>query len=354
MGKMAYKGNMKLLEAIAERQVPELLSAWLGVPVHKVPGESKTADQAVELLLEANGLTILAEVKSRDTPSVIDQAQREMQLRSKNVDADLWLLVVPYMGKKAREYARKQHLSWIDLSGNANIQAPGIRVLISGEANKFAVRGRPTSLFSPKATRLTRVLLVAQQREWRQAELVKETGLSAGFVSKLTKRMLEAGLLRETDGQKVKVGSYSLLLDSWRHEAKFSNHHIERYHASGRTGPKILYQVARRLSEIETRWACTGLSTAWLATQYADFRLSSFFVEHLPNDPSKFGLRPVERGENVWLVIPNDLGVFYGCTDFRGIKSVHPVQAYIDLEGHPERSEEAAEQLRSEVVEWAE
>ncbi|MDE0142863.1 MAG: hypothetical protein OXI80_15175 [Caldilineaceae bacterium] len=52
------------------------------------------------------------------------------------------------------------------------------------------------------------------------------------------------------------------------------------------------------------------------------------------------------RGANVWLVVPNDAGVFDGAEFVEGIRCVHPVQAYVDLKGYPERTAEAGEALR--------
>ena len=56
------------------------------------------------------------------------------------------------------------------------------------------------------------------------------------------------------------------------------------------------------------------------------------------------------KGENVWLVVPNDEGVFHGAAEREGICCVHPVQVYLDLKNHPERSEEAAAQLRLKIL----
>ena len=52
----------------------------------------------------------------------------------------------------------------------------------------------------------------------------------------------------------------------------------------------------------------------------------------------------------MWLVVPNDLGVFHGTDICDEVRCVHPVQAYLDLKAHPERASEAAEQLRREVL----
>lgn len=66
------------------------------------------------------------------------------------------------------------------------------------------------------------------------------------------------------------------------------------------------------------------------------------------------GFREEARGANLWLVIPNDQGVFDGSDDISKIAHcVHPVQAYVDLKAHPERAQEAAAELRSRLLRWA-
>ena len=64
---------------------------------------------------------------------------------------------------------------------------------------------------------------------------------------------------------------------------------------------------------------------------------------------NSLGFRDEERGENVWLVVPNDEGVFFGAEERDGIRCAHPVQVYVDLKGHPERSAEAAMELRKKM-----
>ncbi len=54
----------------------------------------------------------------------------------------------------------------------------------------------------------------------------------------------------------------------------------------------------------------------------------------------------------MWLVVPNDEGVFQGTAEVESIRCVYPVQAYLDLLGHPERAKEAAERLRQELLKW--
>ena len=76
---------------------------------------------------------------------------------------------------------------------------------------------------------------------------------------------------------------------------------------------------------------------------------------HEPPNPQlleALGFREDERGANLWLVVPNDEGVFHGASDHDEVSCVHPVQAYLDLKAHPERASEAAEHLRAAQLKW--
>ncbi|MGM0578383.1 MAG: hypothetical protein ACQEXJ_21845, partial [Myxococcota bacterium] len=110
--------------------------------------------------------------------------------------------------------------------------------------------------------------------------------------------------------------------------------------------------AGRLAEESDLPWAATGLSAAWLWTRHADHRLVTFFTSVPVRDPESLGLRPVEKGENVWLVVPRDEGVFYAAEEIEGVRCVQPVQAYLDLLGHPERADEAASALRTDLLGW--
>ena len=67
----------------------------------------------------------------------------------------------------------------------------------------------------------------------------------------------------------------------------------------------------------------------------------------------KLGFRNEPRGADLWLVLPNDEGVFHGSASKGGVRCVHPVQAYLDLKAHPERAGEAAQRLRGDMLTWS-
>ena len=87
-------------------------------------------------------------------------------------------------------------------------------------------------------------------------------------------------------------------------------------------------------------------------TQFADFRLTTLYLSHTLEDPEQLDLRPVEKGANVWVVVPRDEGVFFAGESIDGIRCVHPVQVYIDLLSQPERAKDAAAHVRSTLLNW--
>ena len=116
----------------------------------------------------------------------------------------------------------------------------------------------------------------------------------------------------------------------------------------------MLATVGATLNAKKLDYAATGLAGAWLMTKFAAFRLVTIFV---PEEPSEnllkaIGFRREERGANLWFTVPNDEAVFTGTSDVDGVQCVHPIQAYLDLNSQPERSAEAAQELRKRRLQW--
>jgi hypothetical protein len=157
--------------------------------------------------------------------------------------------------------------------------------------------------------------------------------------------------VRDANGA-VKVTDFGMMLDAWREAYDFSRHHIVRGHVAARSSDEVLRQLAGHFNGSKTEYAVTGLAGAWLLNQFAGFRLVALYVDKMTSADAlqEIGFREEPRGENVWLVVPNDEGVFHGAIECEGIRCVHPVQLYLDLKDHPERSAEAAEQLRQKLL----
>ena len=269
------------------------------------------------------------------------------------------LLVVPYMGETGQQLCSQARTSWLDLSGNADIVGPRLRIRVLGQPNRFKRPGRPTSPFAPRSARLARALLLDRERSFTQGELVELTGLSRSYLSRLLSRYEEAGLVErraEGRGWLYACPNPAGLLEAWRADYDFTEHTILRGHVAARTGLELTRQLVGGLAAAGVDHAATGLPAAWLWAPFAAFRTATIYLRDWPPAQllERLGFHEGDRGSNTWLVVPSDVGVFEGGEELDGVLCVSAVQVYLDLKGHAERAAEAAEELRRRQLPWAE
>jgi len=327
------------------------LGEWLGIDPKSVKLHSTTAKGELDLAAKTKWGRVVVEYKgSCARASVLSGAEH---LRRVAAGHDVPVFAAPYLSPMARELCEKAGVSWMDLSGNARIVAPGLRIVIEGKPNAFPSRGRPATVFAPRSARVARHLLLAPARGWKQLELAKGTGLDDGSVSRIVRRLVEDRLLVRDDDNTLRVPDPSKLLDAWAADYDFTRHTIRAGHITATSGQALLERIVKSLDG-RAPYAATGLAAAWLYTKFASFRLATVFLaEPIEDDLLKeLGFRDEPRGANTWLVTPKDAGVFDGSTVVEGVRCVHPVQAYLDLLGQPERAKEAAAELRSRRLTW--
>ena len=263
------------------------------------------------------------------------------------------LVVVPFMGELGRSLCDEAGISWLDLSGNAKIVGPGLKIRIEGKPNKYSDRGRPPNVFAPKSSRISRQLLLQPQEFQTQAELARQTELDDGYVSKVVRRLEQEQFVESAQGA-VRPRDPNLLLDSWHSVYDFSRHRIIKGHVPARTGEELIRRIAAQFSSNKLHFAATGLAAAWLLTSFASFRLVTVYLQSMPSrsllQELEFSDEP--KGANLWLVLPNDDGVFQGSENHSGIPCVSPLQTYLDLKNQPERAKDAATELRKRFLNW--
>lgn len=339
--------SSEVVEREARHRLPRLLEALLeeDVTLH-IPAEDSPIDLIVT---DDHGRRYLIEVKSSSRPGQVARAAD--QLRGYSGRDIIPILVVPFMSRAGADTADSMRLNWLDLSGNAHIRAENLHLWVQGRPDQLRARGRPSSPFAPKSSRVTRVLLLDPKRWWRQKDLVDATGLDDGNVSRIVRRLYDE-LLIERDGQLLRPSDPNLLLDAWAQDYRFDAHDILACHLSG-SGIELAFDLARRLKELNIRHAFTGLSAAWALDNFARFRLTTVYIDGDPRDAAeRLDVRIGERGANVQLVGPNDQGVFTAEKDYDGLRCVAPVQVYIDLINLPERARDAAQYLRDQHLRW--
>lgn len=346
-------------EANAIEAAIEFLCRWIGCRPDE-DGHLEVVRQvdsagSVDAVLEHDETHFLLEYKRSGQISAVAGGIRQLEAADNFLGDVVKILVVPYMPDPGRERCQQAGISWIDLSGNADVTGPGIRIYVQGEPNRFKRPGRPTNVFAPKSSRVARVLLYNRGSAFKQRELSKLTGLGEGYVSRIVRSLEGQELLRRVEDGKVVAGDTSLLLDAWLESYNILKHTIYKGHTPARSGSALQQELSETLSRKGIKHAATGLGAAWQYTHFAAFRTASVFIGEALNRRalSDLDFRETETGANTWLIVPNDESVFWRADEIDGVRCVHPIQAYLDLKGHPERAYEAMGELRRLILESA-
>jgi len=336
-------------------RVVELLEHYLkgqAVEVEFEPRpDSNLALRRLDLTATVGGYHFVVEYKSSNLLATVVKGIEQLLNYPTQRDDEIRVLAVPFMGEAGSRKCEEAGISWLDLSGNADIFGPGLRICVRGEKNKYVSTGRRENPFAPKSSRIARHLLYQLDHAYTQRELADETGLGEGFVSRIVKT-LEAQQLVARDPQgRLLVSKPGLLLDAWIQGYDFPKHEIVQGHVAGRSGEEIQAKLSSYFQSQAIEHAATGLGAAWLYSRFAAFRTVSFYLKEWPEKSAleQIGFREGSAGANVWLVIPKDPDVFHGVKAVTDIPCVHPIQVYLDLQAHPERSEEAAAELRKQL-----
>lgn len=343
-------------EHLAIRQATQRLSELLGELCNSVSYEERVGKFRLDAIVSGSPYHFALEWKRSGSIAHVRLAAQYLKQVTEETDRPLIpLIAVPYMGEMGRDYCEESGLAWLDLSGNAGIFALGLHIRERGHRNRFRSPGRIESAFGPRGSRVARLLLTNPGKVFLQREIAFQTDLDQGYVSRVVTKLSASGLvLRQRNG--IYVRDPGLLLDFWVEDYRFDRHNILRGHIPSLSGGRLARQIAGMLDDMDIQYAMTGLTAAWLYTRHASFRLLTVYLNEFPSDEllGSVGFRDEARGANTWLVTPNDMGVFDGADLVDGVCCVHPVQAYLDLKGHPERSVEAAEELRGQLLTWRE
>ena len=346
-----------LPEKQALRKVIAIIRKWAKTDNTEESFEPEKSGLDIDLIQKAGNWTFVFEYKSNGAVASVTNAIEKLKSNLGKIEEKaIPVVAVPFMGEAGREICAEKNVSWLDLSGNAHINAPGLVIHIEGKPNQFKSAGRPKDIFAPKSSRISRHLLIEPGRFITQRELTQETSLDEGLVSRVVREMEKSGLLTRNAAGAVRPKDPNILLDAWYEKYAFSKHRIIKGFVAERSSSLALKKLTQALKDNDLSYAATGLSAAWLLSQFATYRTSTVYVSEEPSDDLLKELNFVkeEKGSNFWLVVPNDEGVFDGALERETIRCVHPVQIYLDLKGHPERAKESAKELRSEYLTWSE
>ncbi|MBN2234351.1 MAG: hypothetical protein JW706_04320 [Opitutales bacterium] len=305
------------------------------------PGEHATKET---LRLEIDGRHLRFQVHYSLKPSI-------SWLDHINNQEDNALVVAPNLTPRILQHCKQLGIPSLDLNGRVWIRAPG--VLIDRQAfpgRSFSYELEPRNIFTGKSERIVRTLLTNVKREWTQAEVTRRTDASAGLVSRIFSHLVSLGYIEKTKAREFRFADHQGLIDDWlKADVLRIRVSLVRYTGLAES-PETLAQKIHRWAKTEgVKIAFTQWIAAWWRVRYTEPVIVSAYLESPPDSETleKLGLRPVNEGGILWLLIPKDPGVLHSTHTIHDYPVVTDAQICLDLQNAGLRASDAVEALRN-------
>jgi len=260
------------------------------------------------------------------------------------------VFAAPYVSPAAADILQRDNIGYIDLSGNCRLCFDRVYIRVEGQPNLFARKRDLRSLYSPKAERVLRSLLLEPRRGWKIEELAKTARVSLGQASNVKKLLTDREWLRRDDDG-IRLTEPAKLLQEWSERYSYRKNKASDFYSADEL-PEIEAKLATACKDLGIDYALAGFSAAArLAPAVRYQRAMAYVSDRLGEVAEWIGLKPVASGPNVTLFEPYDEGVMAGTGKYDDIRVTSPIQAYLDVLGFRGRGEEAAETILREVIE---
>ena len=332
-----------------------LQACLLEIPFVRLLGElaqptSGGPDLVARIALpEAREQVLVVEVKPSGQPRVVREAIKALLSYVPEYPGAYGVLMAPYVPDSSAAICEQAGFGFLDLAGNCHLSFRQVYIRREGFPNPYGEKRELRTLFSPKASRVLRVLLLAPARAWNVQELAREANVSVGLVSNVRKLLREREWAR-IDNEGLRLSEPLNLLKEWSSNQRYAR---GRSYSCYSTLPAVELetQLAESCARRELRYALTAFSAAARLAPMVRTPRSSAYVESGVEDIiTELQLKQVGSGANWQLIAPGDEGVFYGTTTVGGILVASAVQVYLDLMRAGGRGEEAAEAILNEAV----
>lgn len=304
------------------------------------PRRERGIDALGELVLDKRRISFAVELK-------LNPGARDVEALAKRKGDQPLLLIAPSISDSLAQLCRERGLNCADLNGRLWLRVKGLLVERSAKRPRFRPVTAAPDVFSAKSSRLVRALLSHRDRAWTQTDLVEQTELSKGLVSRLVRHLVDEGLVAQVE-RTLKVTRWDALLDAWATRDEWRKRTTVQQFSLLVSEPG---EVAGRLRDFlgDTPHAFTQWFAGWLRHPYTLPPVVTIYVNRFPDAAAlekKLLARRVEDGGRLWLVVPKDEGVLRETQTADGFTLAADVQIYLDLLGAGQRGDEQAVELR--------
>lgn len=350
MLKMAniMKKEQSDIEATAQNILRGVLEKVPFLKVKSIERKRDGIDILVNLAIGDKKQILLVEAKSNGQPRMARDAVNQL-IRYRDTYPNAYLIfMAPFISPQAAEICMKDGIGYLDFAGNCYLSFGQVYIEQTGKPNPFRKRRDLVSIFSPKSSRVLRVLLNNPGRVWKTQDLADEARVSLGQVSNVKKLLFDREWITKQAG--FSLTTPWMLLEEWANVYTYRKNEVRNFY-SLKSIPEIELDLAKVCTAKGIEYALTGFSGAARFAPAVRYTRAMAYVYYTREDvASLLNLKEVESGANVTLLGPYDEGVFYGTQMIDDVRIVSPLQVYLDVKGYRGRGEEAAEVLLRDVI----
>ncbi len=330
----------RLREVLDEVPFIEIVSIEQEVVV--APG--RETDLAAVIQTPLGKRRLVVEVKAEGIPRTLRRVGEQLKAYADSLPDAYAVMSAPYISDRGRALCQQLGIGCLDLAGNVRLAFDQVFIERSGFTNPSPERRLRRALFSPRSTRVLRVLLADPWRRWYVRDLAAEAQLSLAQTSALKRKLLEQDLVRE-ERRRIWLSKPEDLLREWAQAYTYETNSSVSFYtmlSTAGTEERLAAECARR----GIRYGLALFSGAGRVAPFTRYDRAFAFVDSQFDDiAAALELKPVPTGANIVLLRPYDEGVFYGLQEVEGVKVVSDIQLYLDLKSYKGRGEEAADFL---------
>ncbi len=309
---------------------------------------------------------LIFEIRAFVSPGRVREGARQLRTMANTMKGACPILAAPFVSPRVREICREEGVGYIDLAGNCLLRDQDVYIERIQDRNPSPLRGRPGSLFSPVASRLSRTLLEYVRgrpggglsgRAWKTtlAELARTADVSLGETSKVVKRLIDERYASRTK-QLLSLDEPGRLLDDWKSDYRPKKTVRRRFFSLERDPEKLAERIGSASARLGLPYALTSFAAASLLAPFVrGVEIIEVYVPDLPSVEKlsvAAELREVSAGANALLSIPYDPGVFRPTQLAGPLTLAGDVQIYLDLSVSAQRGEEQAAFFRAERLKY--
>lgn len=323
----------------------------------RIPQAGQRPDLVIKLKAPTGPMTLVIEGKASGEPRMVRMAAQQLLSYLKRVPGGYGIFAAPYISDEGFKVGQEAGIGLIDLSGNCYLNFGQVYLEVRGRPNLFPKLRFPKSLFSPRSSRVIRVLLVQWGRDWSVQELAREAQVSLGLVSGIKRRLMDYEFVRG-EGRTFTLMNPKPLLEKWSENYTYDKNKLSDFYSFDE--PKMLEtKIGDYCKRNSLLYAFSLFSGANRVAPFSRYNRAFVYVKDgtsLPQLTEALNLKPVSTGPTVTIMEPYDDGVFYGRQNIDDLWVASNVQLYLDLKNFKGRGQEAAEFLFKQKIEpqWRE